>query len=538
MDEEPLENALFEFAEFESFYKHFRPLTPYGRDFKKQKYVSCAPKELQAEYELLEHIIAFIRHDPAVIDKLEYHLKRIPRLNSLEKSRFDATDIFLTKKFLNNYEAIVAQLSSEICARLQIVFASQELLNMLNIDATQTETFYLSEKYSDELASERQAIKTLDEQIRTLRRKHLDAIRSKFALDFRFKDFLVIEEQKAVKLDQTYVFREPFDTSHLIVKPVFPEEYFLLHARKDQHLRKEQEYEQQILARISTKICQEQQHLLQYRACVRKLDVLIAKGRVSMQFRMTKPVLQAYHKLIKIQDGRFLPLLERCSHLQTTYYPLNVAFDNRGIVISGSNMGGKTALLQSIAFFQLLTQLGFFVPAARFETVVFDQMHYIGEQRHESVAGLSSFGLELFRFMNAYNDINGRTLYLIDEFARTTNSHEAAALISAILQLSGEHPDAYTFLSTHFMELPKLEHLSFYRMKGLNEEAYTTYFHRDVHYDLLDRIRLINRFMEYEVMPDTAHKKSRDALKIAQILGLDQKIIHYAQEYLTCKTVN
>ncbi len=525
-------NSVFEFAEFESFYRHFKPLTPYGRDAKAQRRLSHSVEALQVEYDRLEQVMACLPGDSAAGERIEYHLKKIPRLNTLEKRRFETADIFLVKKFLNHYAAIAECLAPDIKDHLDFIFESQDLFALVNLDAGHTDTFYLSEQYSEQLAAERRAIKTLDEQMQALKHERLELLRNACSLDFRWKPFLVLKEDRAVQLDTSLVFLEPFDAHHVIVKPVFPDEYFRLHAQKEQHLQQEQTYEQEVLERISQQICKERQHITEYIESVQRLDLLLAKARVCTTFQMTRPALRAHHGSITVKAGRFLPLFERCQHLETTYYPLNVNFEQQVIVISGSNMGGKTVLLQSIAFFQLLAQMGFFVPAEYFETVVFEHIHYIGEQRHESVEGLSSFGLEMFRFMNAYEDITGKTLYLIDEFARTTNSHEARALISAILNVLTEHQHVYGFLSTHFMELPKLEHLAFYRMKGLNEEAYRTYFQKDAHYDLVERIRLTNSFMEYNVVPDTERHTSRDALKIAQILGLDQHIIHYAEEYL------
>ena len=69
-------------------------------------------------------------------------------------------------------------------------------------------------------------------------------------------------------------------------------------------------------------------------------------------------------------------------------------------------------------------------------------------------------------------------------------------------------------------------------MKGLNIEHYKKYYDNQHSYELTERIKLINSFMEYEVIPDTREAQDSDALKIAQLLGLSSKVISNAEIYL------
>ena len=124
-----------------------------------------------------------------------------------------------------------------------------------------------------------------------------------------------------------------------------------------------------------------------------------------------------------------------CESLDTPYAPLDATFDGGPTVLFGSNMGGKTVVLKTLAFLQLAAQAGLFVPAARFATRVFRRFHYVGEGRsREEGRGLSGFGFEIRQFNEAHADFGDETLALFDEFARTTSSGEAEALLSAILE--------------------------------------------------------------------------------------------------------
>ena len=118
-------------------------------------------------------------------------------------------------------------------------------------------------------------------------------------------------------------------------------------------------------------------------------------------------------------------------------------------------MGGKTILLKTVLFCQLLAQRGLFVPAENFSTVVFQSINLIGNDLSDAYNGLSSFGDEIMNLVESEN--RDKTLYIVDEFARTTNSTEGKALYSALLQWFTENGRIYSFSSTHQENLPDLE---------------------------------------------------------------------------------
>jgi hypothetical protein len=101
---------------------------------------------------------------------------------------------------------------------------------------------------------------------------------------------------------------------------------------------------------------------------------------------MTKPDLSKKGENMEVINGQYLPLANKCAEMGTVYTPLNAKFDTKTIVVTGSNMGGKTMLLKTIGFMQVLTQMGFYIPAKKFKTAVFENIHYIGEDLSEKVA--------------------------------------------------------------------------------------------------------------------------------------------------------
>ncbi|MCP4179136.1 MAG: hypothetical protein GY756_15355 [bacterium] len=300
-------------------------------------------------------------------------------------------------------------------------------------------------------------------------------------------------------------------------------------------MKEEKKAEQEVILKLSVEITNEKKQLKKYITVIHKFDVIFAKAVLAEKYDMKQTVLQKYGNNIEIRNGVCIPVKGYCSELNIKYYPLNVSFNNRMIVISGSNMGGKTVVLKTIAFLQLLTQMGFYVPADEYKTTIFDNLHYIGDLKHKHTAGLSSYGMEIYSFINSSSNIKEKALYLIDEFAGTTNSYEAEALISAILYEFSTIRKAYAFLSTHFMNLPEFKYISFFRMKGLDYDKFEKYYRTQTGYDFTERIKLINSFMRYEIEHDIKRDSCYDALKIAEILGLDNKIITQAEKFLKNK---
>ena len=522
---------IFKFAEFYSFYQNYNPLTPYGKNDKAKKELYFSGEYLNNEYNLIGKFISTFLADSTKTASIEYHLKRIPNLNFLDNAVYSTTDIFQIKKFLYNYKSVSDKLPEEIFMLCFLKFRPTSLFAALNLN-NDKETFYLSEKYSEKLADIRTKIKEFDKKLNEMKRQRLELIREKFNFDFRFQKFIVINESKTLDLDDKYIYKEPYDNGNVVIKPVFENDFFALHNEKEKLVIEEKIEEKAVIIKLSSRIKKELKLIKEYIASIHKFDIILAKAVLAHKYCMKKPVLQDYGMNIEIKNGVCIPVKDYCAELDTQYHPLNVSFNNRMIVISGSNMGGKTVVLKTVAFLQILTQMGFYVPADEYRTTVFDNLHYIGDLQHKHSAGLSSYGMEIYSFIEASRKSNDKSLFLIDEFAGTTNSHEAEALISAILHDFSTRCTAYTFLSTHFMNLPEFEYMFFYRMKGLDYEKYEKYYKSNSNYDFIERIKLINSFMRYEIEHDSKRDTSYDALKIAEILGLDRNIIKQAEKLL------
>lgn len=524
-----MKNKLLKFVEFDKFYLHYKPLTAYGIKSKNRSRIFNDYSELSMHHDTIDAAVRFIKQKPQNVDKIEYHLKRLPELPQIDGSVFDATELFMIKKFLINFKAVAGLLGETEKEIFKCGFESNDLIKLF-LKGGAEESFHISDAYCEKLKAIRIDIEKISTELKSAKNRRIEEIKEKCGYNFSMHDFLVVEDSK-IKPEKDYLYIEPFDSRHIVIKPVMPDDYYFLFNEREQMVKAEKELEQDVLKGLSTEVTKEHDNFEKYICATLKIDTYLANGKTVLKFNMTRPVISPGGRF-SIVNGRNVIEEERCRELGTDYQSLTAAFDERISVIHGSNMGGKTVLLKTVGLLQTLVQAGFFVPAEKVSTQLFDNIFYIGDHEAENVKGLSSFALEIVNFLEAKKTDIDTSLYLMDEFAKTTDSDEATALITAVIKDFSDNELTTSFISTHFKGLPKLENVSFYRMKGLDMDEYEKCYKKEYSYTLIERIRLINSFMKYQVIPDTPGHKTSDALKIAEMLGLDPATVKNAAAFL------
>jgi DNA mismatch repair ATPase MutS len=520
------------FTNFDWLLERFRPLTPSGR-LAKEHLSPLSKNELETEFALIADFIALAKNSPVRADKIEFHLNRIPHLDALPLAQADSVEIFAVKKFLSNARDIFALLPPALSKKLAIKWSCSELLKELSLGG-EGETFHVSSSYSPALKKNREAMSSLAAEIVSCRKKRLEQLKKTYGLDFAKRDFIVLEENAAQKLfGNPDFFIEPYDSSHLTLKPVPGAEYLALSSKRDALLRTEKEEEAKIITALAKKIAAHSGDINVYVEKLGRVDLLLAKARLALKFGMKRPQICPSGGAIAVKKGRLLPLEQRLQAEKLDYVPLDCELGKRVCIITGSNMGGKTVALQTVGFLQLCMQLGFYVPAEKYRAPLFDALHFVGDTASlGKVEGLSSFGLELYSFMQAWKDKERHALVLLDEFARTTNSDEAGALLSAVVQAFCARKNIYSLISTHFSGLEAPE-AGFYRMKGFDNAAFEK--RGAPAGDLRGQLRQINKFMRYELEENCGRRANCDALNVARMLGFDENIAETARKFMEDK---
>jgi DNA mismatch repair protein MutS2 len=185
---------------------------------------------------------------------------------------------------------------------------------------------------------------------------------------------------------------------------------------------------------------------------VTALDLLQGAASLADRLRSEPPRL-ARGGSIRLLQGRH-PLLELSFQRQESrpaLVPLDLELggEDRVMVITGSNAGGKTVALKTVGLLTLMALSGLPVPAR--DTSVFPLIENLlvdmgDEQSIES--SLSTFSAHIRHISAILKNAGAGTLVLLDELGTSTDPDEGAALASAVLdRLRGQ--GALVLATTH-----------------------------------------------------------------------------------------
>ena len=566
------------FAQLDEFWERYRPLTPWGKDAAEARPFIADRAELERRYDDVEAALGFLADragDPSSLDRASYHLRRMPRLALEAKDSYELIELFQIKKFIANYRGARSVLGEPLALRFGMEgladgSAAKALAAELDRGGSDPETFYLADCYDGGLAEARARVAAADAAIRSERVRAEAGARLDFGVGFDGREFLVLPKETTRAMMAAAGSRfsaEPFDDARYVVRVMPSDAALEAMSDRERALADERLAEERVIARISALAAAAMPELSAAVAATARWDLARAGAVLAREFGMTRPRLDSGS--LALERARFEPCAWECGRLGLGYTPLTAEFRSCATVLFGSNMGGKTVVLKTLLFFQLLAQAGLFVPADRFETRVYARVAYVGELTGERLAGLSGFGLELWRLMRARGEDDdmpaaegadacgaalaqagepapsGAALIAFDELARTTGSHEAEALLSAVVESYSGGPGSASsgngdraFFATHFRGVARLPGVEYRRMRGLDREAAAAAISSAGGAGipgggLEGRLAGINKHMRYEVVDDDGSGSESDALAIASLLGLDGRIVERARYYLT-----
>ncbi|MEE9361015.1 MAG: DNA mismatch repair protein MutS [Cellulophaga sp.] len=197
--------------------------------------------------------------------------------------------------------------------------------------------------------------------------------------------------------------------------------------------------------------------LASYQRFLTQMDITAAKAKYASEMNAVMPSISDEKKMF-LRDA-YHPLLFLTNSLKnekTFAQTISLHPENRIIVISGPNAGGKSITLKTIGLLQIMVQSGLLIPVhERSSVCLFDKiLTDIGD--NQSIENhLSTYSYRLKNMNNFLRKCNENTLFLIDEFGTGSDPELGGALAETFLEVFYER-NAYGVITTHYANLKVL----------------------------------------------------------------------------------
>lgn len=141
-------------------------------------------------------------------------------------------------------------------------------------------------------------------------------------------------------------------------------------------------------------------------------------------------LIEADHHRINLVDARN-PVLgkENPDYVGNDF----VLDDDKLVLVTGPNSGGKTAFCKTVTQIQLLTQVGCYVPAKSATLTVADRIYYQVPEISHLDDGEGRFGTELKRTKDIFLTTTAKSLVVLDELSEGTTFEEKMESSSNVL---------------------------------------------------------------------------------------------------------
>ena len=187
------------------------------------------------------------------------------------------------------------------------------------------------------------------------------------------------------------------------------------------------------------------------------LDYTRAKGRYALDIQANMPILEK-QPVICLYHARHPVLLALHKKQQKPIVPLQVELDenNRILVISGPNAGGKSVAMKTIGLLQYMTQCGLLIPASEHSRIGLFKNIFCDIGDTQSLEDeLSTYSARLMKIRHFLQFSDRHTLILIDEFGSGTDPVMGGAIAEASLRMLNEKR-IFGVVTTHYANLKSL----------------------------------------------------------------------------------
>jgi len=320
--------------------------------------------------------------------------------------------------------------------------------------------------------------------------------------------FIEISRLQSGQAPVDYIRRQTLKNAERFITPELKEFEDKVLSSKSRALTREKMLYEQLVEQLAEPLAQ----LQDCAAGLSELDVLTNLAERAETLSLVAPELseqagvsitQGRHSVVEsLQDAPFVP-----NDVQLTA-------QERMMIITGPNMGGKSTYMRQTALIVLLAYVGSYVPAQAAVIGPIDRIFTRMGSSDDLAGGRSTFMVEMTETANILHNATSNSLVLMDEVGRGTSTFDGLSLAWASAQHLAMQTQAYTLFATHYFELTTLPELT---ANAINVHLDATEYE--------DHIVFL-----HSVQPGPASQSF--GLQVAKLAGVPDQVIDEAREKL------
>ena len=266
-----------------------------------------------------------------------------------------------------------------------------------------------------------------------------------------------------------------------------------------------------ILTELTDEVRPQIPEILESYSFLAEIDFIRAKALTAIDMDAIRPEL-CDHPYIDWVEAEHPLLRTTLKKHNKKVVPLDIKLsrEQRILIISGPNAGGKSVCLKTVGLLQYMLQCGMLLPLKRASRAGIFRSIFIDIGDEQSIEDdLSTYSSHLLNMKNMMREADGHSLILIDEFGSGTEPLIGGAIAEAVLRRFNDKR-AYGVITTHYSNLKQFAESH----KGVVNGAM-----------LYDR-HLMQALYQLQI----GNPGSSFAVEIARKIGLPEEVIADASE--------
>ena len=262
--------------------------------------------------------------------------------------------------------------------------------------------------------------------------------------------YIEISRLQASNVPSNYIRRQTLKNAERFITPELKKFEDKALSARDRALAREKILYEELLDKLVIDLTRLQASA----SALAELDVLTNLAERASSLNWCCPILTNEPGL-EIIAGRH-PVVEKVS--DQPFIPNDVILnqDERMLIITGPNMGGKSTYMRQIALITLLAHIGSYVPAQSAKLGPIDRIFTRIGASDDLARGRSTFMVEMTETATILHNATSDSLILMDEIGRGTSTFDGLSLAFACAQHLADSVRAFTLFATHYFELTSL----------------------------------------------------------------------------------